>query len=177
MHVCAPCWSKSVCSEVSAKIHAAHLAVGAGVAGIGVVLGWGASRFPVEKGYAILGPQVYPYAVAAFLGLLGFSMCFQALTGGFRKLANDPADRARVPRQGRRGAAWVSTGLVCIALLIVHVGFVIAAALLFACSARGFGSNTPARDLALGIAIALPVYWLFTAGLGVSLPALVGAWI
>lgn len=153
------------------------MAVGASVACIGVVLGWAASRFPVEKGYSILGPQVYPYAVATFLALLGMAMCYQGLTGGFRKLTNHAEDGVEVPPHGRRGAAWVSAGLVCIALLITHVGFVIAAALLFALAARGFGSSTPVRDLALGVAITLPVYWLFTAGLGVSLPFLLGAWI
>ncbi|MEK1835874.1 MAG: tripartite tricarboxylate transporter TctB family protein, partial [Pseudomonas sp.] len=78
---------------------------------------------------------------------------------------------------GKAGATWVTAGLVGVALLITYIGFVLAAALLFACSARGFGSRSPLRDLAIGIALTLPIYWLFTAGLGVSLPPLVNAWI
>jgi len=68
-------------------------------------------------------------------------------------------------------------GLVGVAVLINLIGFVLAAGLLFACSARGFGSRRPVKDLAIGIALTLPIYWLFNAGLGVSLPPLVNAWI
>jgi putative tricarboxylic transport membrane protein len=75
------------------------------------------------------------------------------------------------------GAAWVTGGLVAMSVLIVHLGFVLSAALLFALSARGFGSRHPLRDVAIGVALTLPVYWIFTSGLGVSLPALVNAWI
>jgi putative tricarboxylic transport membrane protein len=78
---------------------------------------------------------------------------------------------------GKSGAAWVTAGLVGVAVLINLIGFVLAAGLLFACSARGFGSRRPVKDLAIGIALTLPIYWLFNAGLGVSLPPLVNAWI
>jgi putative tricarboxylic transport membrane protein len=54
---------------------------------------------------------------------------------------------------------------------------VLAAGLLFACAARGFGSRHPVRDLAIGIALTLPIYWLFNAGLGVSLPSLINIWL
>ena len=33
------------------------------------------------------------------------------------------------------------------------------------------------RDLAIGIALTLPIYWLFNAGLGVSLPSLINIWL
>ena len=61
--------------------------------------------------------------------------------------------------------------------LINFVGFVLAAAILFCAAARGFGSRRPLRDLAIGVALTLPVFWLFTLGLGLSLPPLVNAWI
>lgn len=137
----------------------------------------GASRFPAEKGFTVLGAHVYPYAVAMFLGIVGVSISLQAIGGGSRSPADD-SDRitAALPG-GKTGACWVTAGLAICALLITHIGFVLAAALLFACSAHGFGSRRPAWDLAIGIALALPVYWLFTIGLGVSLPPLVNAWI
>lgn len=128
-------------------------------------------------GFTILGAHVYPYAVAVFLGVVGLLMSFQAVTGGFRNLADDSDKTAKALPGGKLGAAWVTAGLVGVALLITHIGFVLAAGLLFACAARGFGSRHPLRDLAIGIALTLPVYWLFTTGLGVSLPPLVNAWI
>jgi putative tricarboxylic transport membrane protein len=153
----------------------AQLAIGIGVVVISAVLAIGASRFPPEMGFVIMAAYVYPYAVAAFLGIVGLLMCYQALTGGFRNLADDDATEA-LPG-GKSGASWVTAGLVGVAVLISYIGFVLAAALLFACSARGFGSRSPLRDLAIGIALTLPIYWLFTAGLGVSLPPLINAWI
>ncbi|MDB6447102.1 MULTISPECIES: tripartite tricarboxylate transporter TctB family protein [Pseudomonas] len=154
----------------------AQLAIGLGVIAIGSVLAIGALRFPPEMGFVILGAHVYPCAVAAFLGGVGVLLSYQAITGGFRDLSTDSkASGARVG--AKPGAAWVTAGILAIALLIDVIGFVLAAALLFACAARGFGSRHPLRDLAIGIALTLPIYWLFNTGLGVALPPLVNAWI
>ncbi|EJM48307.1 tripartite tricarboxylate transporter TctB family protein [Pseudomonas sp. GM48] len=150
-----------------------QLAVGIGLIAISVVLAIGAHRFPPEMGFVILPAYVYPYVVAAFLGAVGLLLGYQAISGGFRELENDTAT---VPG-GTAGAAWVTAGLVGVAVLINLTGFVLAAGLLFACSARGFGSRHPVRDLAIGIALTLPIYWLFNAGLGVSLPPLINVWI
>jgi putative tricarboxylic transport membrane protein len=154
-----------------------QLAIGLGLIAISLVLVIGALRFPPEMGFVVLGAHVYPSAVGAFLGAVGLLLSYQACSGGFRELAAHDDETARALPGGRLGAAWVTAGLLAIALLINLIGFVLAAALLFACSARGFGSRHPVRDLAIGIALTLPIYWLFNAGLGVALPPLVNAWI
>jgi putative tricarboxylic transport membrane protein len=102
-------------------------------------------------------------------------LSYQAASGGFRELDNGDV-QGTIPG-GKAGAAWVTGGLVGVAVLINVIGFVLSGALLFVCAARGFGSRHPLRDLAIGIALTLPIYWLFNAGLGVSLPPLVNAWI
>jgi len=48
---------------------------------------------------------------------------------------------------------------------------VLAQAALFACVARGFGSARVARDLGIGLLIALVVFLFFVKFLNVSLPA------
>ncbi|EIM13806.1 tripartite tricarboxylate transporter TctB family protein [Pseudomonas chlororaphis] len=160
------------------RVVLSQLAIGLGLIAISLVLVIGALRFPPEMGFVILGAHVYPSAVGAFLGAVGLLLSYQACTGGFRELdaSSDDSDDSAQPG-GRLGAAWVTAGLVAIAVLISLIGFVLAAGLLFACSARGFGSRRPLRDLAIGIALTLPIYWLFNAGLGVALPPLVNAWI
>jgi putative tricarboxylic transport membrane protein len=150
-----------------------QLAIGIGLIALSAVLAVGAFRFPPEMGFVILPAYVYPYVVAGFLCAVGVLLSYQAFTGGFRELDSGNASIAG----GKTGAAWVTGGLVGVALLINLIGFVLAAGLLFACAARGFGSRHPLRDLAIGIALTLPIYWLFNAGLGVSLPPLVNAWI
>ncbi|TPG74250.1 tripartite tricarboxylate transporter TctB family protein [Pseudomonas arsenicoxydans] len=155
----------------------AQLAIGLGLIAISAVLAVGAFRFPPEMGFVILGAHVYPYGLAVFLGVVGLLLSYQAVTGGFRELADHDDESAKALPDGKLGAAWVTAGLVGVAVLINLIGFVLAAGLLFVCSARGFGSRHPLRDLAIGIALTLPIYWLFNAGLGVSLPPLVNAWI
>lgn len=154
-----------------------QLAIGVGLIVLSVVLAYGAYRFPPEMGFVILGAHVYPSIVAMFLGVVGIFLSYQAVTGGFRELADHTDETARTLPGGKLGAAWVTAGLLGVALLINLIGFVLSAALLFVCAARGFGSRRPVRDLAIGIALTLPIYWLFNAGLGVSLPPLVNAWI
>lgn len=144
------------------------------VAAVGIVLAVGAARLPAEKGYSILGPHVFPFAVATLLIGLAVLLAIQAMRGAHAPLTNDVDSQ---PAGARAGAAWVTAGLVAVAALINLIGFVLSSALLFAMAARGFGSRSPVRDLAIGISLVLPVYWLFTAGLGVSLPPLVNAWI
>ncbi|QZP31952.1 tripartite tricarboxylate transporter TctB family protein [Pseudomonas sp. DR48] len=158
------------------RIVPVQLAIGLGVIAISAVLALGAYQFPAEMGFVILGAHVYPYALAVFLGVVGLVLSYQAVSGGFRELADHDDESAKALPGGKLGAAWVTAGLVSVAVLINLIGFVLAAGLLFACSARGFGSRRPARDLAIGIALTLPIYWLFNAGLGVSLPPLVNAW-
>ncbi|MDB5997705.1 MAG: hypothetical protein JWP42_4841 [Pseudomonas sp.] len=161
----------------SRSIVPVQLAIGIGVIVISAVLAYGAYLFPPEMGFVILGAHVYPIAVAIFLAGVGGVLIYQALTGGFRELTDHEDESAKVMPGGKAGVSWVTAGLVGVAVLINFIGFVLAAALLFACSARGFGSRHPLRDLAIGIALTLPIYWLFNAGLGVSLPPLVNAWI
>ncbi|AWM91945.1 tripartite tricarboxylate transporter TctB [Pseudomonas sp. 31-12] len=161
----------------SRRIMPVQLAIGLGVVAISAVLALGAYGFPEEMGFVILGAHVYPYALAVFLGVVGVLLCFQAVTGGFRELADHDDESAKALPGGKLGAGWVTAGLVAVAMLINLIGFVLAAGLLFACSARGFGSRRPVRDLAIGIALTLPIYWLFNAGLGVSLPPLINAWL
>lgn len=156
-----------------ASLRPFQLAAAIFVVAVGLVLGIGAFQFPVEKGYSILGPQIYPYAVSVFLIGLGAVLTYQTLTGGYRGLENVTSVSGRAVAS----AAWVTGGLIAMALLIVQIGFVLAGAALFTLSARGFGSRRTARDLAVGISITLPVYWIFSSGLGVSLPPLVNAWI
>jgi putative tricarboxylic transport membrane protein len=55
--------------------------------------------------------------------------------------------------------------------LIHTAGFALAAAALFACIARGFGSVRPARDAAIGLLLGLAVYLFFVRFLNVNLPA------
>jgi putative tricarboxylic transport membrane protein len=147
--------------------------VGVGVLALAGIYAYGASTFPAETGYAGIGPRFFPGVVAALLALVGGLLLWQALSGGFRNF--DDSEAGNHP--ALRGGLWVSAGIIANALLITKVGFVVAAMLLFVCVARGFGSTRPLRDAAYGALITLPVFWLFTKVLGVTLPKLINSWL
>jgi hypothetical protein len=70
--------------------------------------------------------------------------------------------------------------LLGLPLLLPPIGFVLTSTLLFAAAARTL-DHDPARrrprvaaSLAIGLAFAAAVFWIFSRGLGVSLPATPG---
>ncbi|MCU0969316.1 MAG: tripartite tricarboxylate transporter TctB family protein [Rubrivivax sp.] len=156
-----------------------QFAIGAAVLGVAAVLAYGAAAIPSDAGYAGVGPDFLPWVVSVALAACGLWLMLEARRGGFRDL--DPPSGAA---QGDWGAlAWVASGIVVNALLIERIGFVLACALCYALAVRGLrsaegrpagGPRRTAADAATGIAIAAPVFWLFTKVLSVSLPGLTG---
>ncbi|MCX8005187.1 MAG: tripartite tricarboxylate transporter TctB family protein, partial [Burkholderiaceae bacterium] len=95
----------------------------------------------------------------------------EAATGGWRRAApDDPAQRGEHAFHAP-GFLWVTAGLFAHMALISRAGFVIAATVLFALVARGFGSRRLLRDAAIGAAIALAIFLFFVRFLNVNLPA------
>jgi putative tricarboxylic transport membrane protein len=140
---------------------------------LAVVYAVGAYKLPPEAGYAGVGPRFAPAVVAVLLAVVGAWLLWQALRGGFRNFSDPTAGLSA----DLRGGAWVVAGVLAHATLITRVGFVLGAVILFTCVARGFGSRKPLRDAVLGALITLPVFWLFTQVLDLTLPSLINRWI
>ena len=158
-----------------------QLAAASAILVLAAVYAGGASAIPSEAGYSGVGPNFLPWLVAVALAVFGFALGVQALGPGWSSTEEaDPADA----REGAdyRNFAWVSAGLLANAALITSIGFVLSCAFCFALAARGFRQSEGQRvspqqsavDLAIGIAIAAPVFWMFTIGLNVNLPSLTG---
>jgi putative tricarboxylic transport membrane protein len=151
--------------------------VGAGVLLVGAVMAWGATFIPSEAGYAGVGPNALPWLVAVVLMICGGWLVWEARSGGYREMeAPSGAERG-----DWRAVAWVVAGVIANASLITTLGFILSCALCFALAVRGLrmsegkpGGNarTAALDLATGICIAAPVFWLFTKLLAINLPGL-----
>ena len=124
----------------------AELVISLGVLLLGIgatIVAW---RLPEAGGYARIGPNVVPKIVSAGLILLGVWLLAEVFTGGCRaRVPDDPAERGEHAFLWS-AFAWVSAGLFAQMALIHTAGFVIAAAVLFACVARGFGSTRWLRD-------------------------------
>lgn len=155
-------------------------AVGAGALVLAALLAAGASQIPGEAGYAGAGPNFLPWAVSA-----GMAICGIALLASAWRARGDVVPAPDFPPRWR-ATGWISLGLLLNAALIEHAGFIVSCALLFALASRGFrigADQQPAwrllaMDFAIGAAVSAPVFWLFTKGLGLTLPAVLpGGWI
>lgn len=151
--------------------------VGAGVLTVGAVMAWGATFISSEAGYAGVGPNALPWLVSAVLMACGAWLVWEARSGGFREM-EAPSGAA----QGDwRAAAWVVAGVVANASLITTLGFILSCGLCFALAVRGLriaqgepggGAARSGIDLATGVAISAPVFWMFTKLLAINLPGL-----
>ena len=138
---------------------------------LGVAVAFGTSQLSSAGGYAKVGPNVAPGAIAGGLILLGIWLLYEAFSGGWRNASPDDAEARGEHRFSGAAFVWVTIGLFAQILLIHRAGFVLAQATLFACVARGFGSGKIARDFALGLVLGLSVFLFFVKFLNVNLPA------
>jgi putative tricarboxylic transport membrane protein len=160
-----------------------QLAIGAGTLATGLLLAAGATQIPSEAGYGGVGPNFLPWLVAVALTLCGGLLVWEAATGGFRQMGEPSgSERGHWP-----GFVWVSAGLLANAALITAIGFILSCTVCFVLAVRGFksaegrldlGLRALAVDAAIGVAIAAPVYWMFTQALAINLPGLTSTgWI
>jgi putative tricarboxylic transport membrane protein len=143
----------------------AEIALSLGVVALGIGIAAVTATLPSEGGYAGIGPNFIPAVVAAGMILLGVWLSVEAFTGGWRSRSESDEVFERKP------FLWVSAGLLAHMALIGWAGFVIAGPVLFACVARGFGSRRWARNLAIGLVLALAIFLFFVKLLNVNLPA------
>lgn len=164
-------------SEHSSRSPFLQTLIGAGIVLVALGLAWGASSVSSEAGYGGVGPNFFPWVISAVLLLCGVLCVVHARTGGFRDLEEGSGD----VRAHWGGFVWVSAGLLLNALLITTLGFILSCALCYVLAVRGFKSAEGRLDLGLrawgvdsliGVAVAAPVYWMFTQLLAISLPGL-----
>jgi putative tricarboxylic transport membrane protein len=160
----------------------AQTLVGAIVALTGLGLAAGALKIPGEAGYGGVGPNFLPWLVAVVLFICGVMIVREALTGGFRDVA-EPSGAARA---WWPGLVWVSAGLLANAALITTIGFILSCTLCYLLTAQGLrraqgqaaGTRSIVVDAVTGALIAAPVFWAFTKFLAINLPGLTASgWI
>ena len=148
----------------------------------GLGLAFGALSIPGESGYAGVGPNFLPWVVSVVLVLCGVLIVREALTGGFREMAEPSgAERGWWP-----GLVWVSAGMLANAALLTTIGFILSCTLCYLLAVQGLrraqgqatGAKTLVVDVATGLLIAAPVFWIFTKFLAINLPGLTSTgWI
>lgn len=131
------------------------LAVALAVAGL-------ALGFRVAFAADPLGPRALPLLAAVLMGAAGVALALR------------PGDAWPMPDGGAsRRIAWAVAVFLAYVPLLPWAGFVPATALLVAGLGRLFG-GPPWKVLVSGVGVAVALHLLFTAALGLALPA--GAW-
>ena len=109
----------------------------------------------------------YPRLVLVGLVLLGLAALLRAWRS---ETSSAVAPSAVASSAGAAPLALVATGVVLHRFLAERAGFVIAATVLFWCTARAFDHRHPVRDAVAALAISLASYVLFARVLQLSLP-------
>ncbi|TDT33738.1 tripartite tricarboxylate transporter TctB family protein [Naumannella halotolerans] len=88
-----------------------------------------------------------------------------------RRIAEEAAKVKYATFTDWRSVAWVVGGFLAFAAVLEFAGWVISAALLFWCVARGMGSRRPLLDLTAALTVSSIVYLAFDVLLGLNLPS------
>ncbi len=157
--------------------------VSLGVLVTGLALGWGALGISSDAGYGGVGPNFLPLLCAGALTLCGLLLLWEVRSGGFRQLG-ELGMEGGLPPAHWSGFVWVSAGLLLNAALIEKLGFILGCTLCYVLAVQGLrraagqaiagSARTWTVDLVTGLAIATPVFWMFTQFLAISLPGLTG---
>ena len=151
--------------------------VGVGVLLIGLSLAAGALTIPSAAGYGGVGPNFLPWLVSLSLLICSGFIIWESRSGGFR--AMDDSEGGPAPYW--LGFAWMSAGLLANAALITTIGFIFSCTLCFVLAVQGLkgaegrndrGFAALLKDTLIGMAIAAPVFWMFTQFLAINLPGL-----
>jgi putative tricarboxylic transport membrane protein len=139
------------------------------VIGLGAVLLVESLRIGQTRGYSPVGPSIFPLVVS--IGLIALGVLFAA-----RLLWRPDEAYAREVAAEEAASHWPTVGLLlagmaAYALLLSPLGYPVATAGFFAFAARTLGSGALLRDVALGLAVGMVIWFGFTQALGVALPA------
>ena len=145
------------------------LALAVGAFGVAVV--WQTTRIRVTPAYSNVGPRVIPYIVGSGLIVLALWLAAEALTGRATRPTADSEDADPSLPTDWPTIALLGAALVVYLLLIERAGFVIASGLLFFGATFAMGSRRIVLDLAIGFALSLAIYLVFTRALDLRLPA------
>lgn len=150
------------------RFHPGELLISLVLIAIGSFVVFQTQSIAETQGFSQVGPRLFPNIIGSGLSLCGAWLGWQALTGGWRNVPDDEGEHAAPEWMA---FAIVSAGVILHMVLIGWAGFILASTLLFVLVARGFGSKRPVRDVIVAAVLAVLVYFLFTAGLGLNLPA------
>ncbi len=138
----------------------AAFVIAAGLVIIGLVLIWDAAGRKQGGGYSGVGPASVRRLFGGALILLAIWTVVAGLRG----------DVPQAPPQHAAPVLWNLVGLTGQLVLLYSAGFAIASAVLFACTARGFGQRNLPLAFGIGLILTFSVYGICDRLLKLNLP-------
>jgi putative tricarboxylic transport membrane protein len=139
------------------------------IIGLGAALLVESLRIGQTRGYSPVGPSIFPLAVSIALIALGAIFAARLLWRPDEAYAREVAAEEAATQWPTVGL--LLAGMLAYALVLSPLGYPVATAVFFAFAARTLGSSALVRDVALGLAVGIVIWFGFTQILGVALPA------
>lgn len=138
----------------------------------GLAIVWQTTQIRLTPAYSKVGPRVIPYIVGAGLVIVGAWLLFEALTGRWgTEVSTESEDVDPTLPTDWRTVGILALALLAYLVLLEPAGFVVASTVLFAGAAYAMGSRRYARDIVVGLVMAMILFLGFTRGLDLQLPA------
>lgn len=117
------------------------------------------------------GPRFFPAIITGVIYVLVVVEVINIFRHWSNGSLGTTADDAAPATFSWRSLVWVIGGFLAFSLLLEFLGWILGAALLFWCVARGFGSKRPLFSLIVGLTVSSIAYIAFDMALGLSLPS------
>jgi putative tricarboxylic transport membrane protein len=146
-------------SDQSRGLARGDLCVALGIVALGAIAGWQTTEIQ-QSTYAAVGPRAFAWAASAMLIVMGGALALSAMRGGW---SHETDDLGEIDWPG---GLWMIGGLAANLILIDVIGFILSSTVLFAFTARAFGSGKLLRDALIGFVLAFVAYIGFDRVLG-----------
>ena len=137
---------------------------------LGLVVLYDTSKMLVPPGSGTVGPQIFPYLVSGFVILISLGLFLQIFRGNLGVPEGTEFGEV-VEKTDFKSLAMVTGSMLTYPLLIERAGFIIASSVVFFGVAFAYGAKNLLKNLAISLIFSLIVYFAFSKGLNVSLPA------
>jgi putative tricarboxylic transport membrane protein len=137
---------------------------------LGLIVIFDTSRMLIPVGEETVGPQVFPYLVGGFLIAISVGLFIQVLRGNLGVPEGTEFGEV-IDKTDYKSLAMVAGSMATYPVLIERAGFIIATTVAFFGVSYAFGATKLLKNLAISIIFSAIVYFAFSRGLGVNLPA------
>ena len=137
---------------------------------LGLVVLYDTSKMLVPPGSGTVGPQIFPYLVSGFVIFVSLGLFLQIFRGNLGVPEGTEFGEV-VEKTDFKSLAMVAGSMLTYPLLIERAGFIIATSVVFFGVAFAYGAKNLLKNLAISLIFSLIVYFAFSKGLNVSLPA------